>query len=708
MAERLKSAASAYLQSAVAQPVDWYPWSAEAFERARREDKPILLDIGGAWCHWCHVIDHESYEDPQTAEIINRHFVAIKVDRDERPDVDARYQPAVQAISGQGGWPLTAFLTAAGRVFFGGTYFPPTDAYGRPSFQRVLLSAAQFYRDNREEAERVASDLQRQLGAALAGSAPGDVDPSLVDRAVDDVLRAFDQSNGGFGRAPKFPHTGTIDLLIRRAFRTREEGQVNAITRTLEKMGRGGVYDQLGGGFHRYAVDAHWIVPHFEKMLYDNAGLLRNFVHGYQLTGVAFFRDVALGTYDYLRTMLWDEARGGFYASQDADVGPHDDGDYYTWTIDEVRAALSDDDEYRVAILHYNVGERGEMQHDPRRNVLFVEKDPDVIAVLTGLPEERVRAVLAAARQRLLAARAARSTPFIDRTIYAGWNGMAIAAYFDVFTGLQIEEARTFALRALNRILHDGYRPGEGVRHMITSEGAAHPGLLEDQVQIGQACLDAFEVTADPRYLEDARDLADYLLREFEDPDGGFVDIARSRQSDPSLATPNKPVQDAPTPGANAVAALMLLRLARLLDARPYRDAAERTVRAFAGGLARFGLYASTFFLAVEDITREPAQVVIVTPAQREAAQAGDGLAARLHATALQTFRPGKIVALYPLDGAPGDGPRPAVAPPLPEPVRAMAAAATGTRAYVCAGTACAPPTNDPEALAQLIRTFNL
>jgi hypothetical protein len=708
MAERLKSAASAYLQSAVEQPVDWHSWGPEAFERARREDKPILLDIGGAWCHWCHVIDHESYEDPQTAEIINQHFVAIKVDRDERPDVDARYQPAVQAISGQGGWPLTAFLMPDGRVFFGGTYFPPTDAHGRPSFKRVLLSAAQYYRENREEAEKVATDLQRQLGAALASAAPGDLVPALVDRAVEEILRAFDVTNGGFGRAPKFPHTGAIDLLIRRAFRSKDEQVLNVIARTLEKMGRGGVYDQLGGGFHRYSVDAHWIVPHFEKMLYDNAGLLRNYVHGYQLTGEPFFREVALGIYQYLRTTLWDGARGGFYASQDADIGPHDDGDYYTWTLDEVRAALPDEDEYRVAILHYNVNARGEMQHDPRRNVLFMEKDPDAISMLTGLPEERVHALLASAKAQLLAARAARPTPFIDRTIYAAWNGMAIGAFFDVFTGLQVDNARTLALRALDRILAEAHHPGEGVLHMITAEGAAHSGLLEDQVQIGQACLDAFEVTGNPRYLEVARDLTDYLLQEFEDPAGGFVDIARSRQTDPSLAVPSKPVQDAPTPGANAVAALMLLHLARLLDVPSYRDAAERTLRAFAGGLARYGLYASTFFLAVEDLIREPAHVVIVAQDTGFADRRDDGLAGRLHATALATFRPGKIVAVYPHDGATDPRRQPPATPPLPESVRAMAAAASGTRAYVCAGTACAPPTTEPEALAELIRTFNL
>jgi uncharacterized protein YyaL (SSP411 family) len=690
VAERLKSAASAYLRSAAAQPVDWYPWGPEAFARAQQEDKPILLDIGGVWCHWCHVIDHESYEDPAVAKIINEHFVAIKVDRDERPDVDARYQHAVQALTGQGGWPLTAFLTPEGKVFFGGTYFPPRDAYGRPSFTRVLLSVARYYRENREEAEKAAAALHRELSRALAGTAPGELDPALVTLALDDITRAFDRQNGGFGAAPKFPHPGTVALLIRRAFRTHDEVLLAMITRTLERMGRGGVYDQLGGGFHRYSTDAYWIVPHFEKMLYDNAALLTTYVHAHQLTGSAFFREVALGTYAYMTTVLWDEARSGFFASQDADIGPHDDGDYYTWTPEEVRALLPAE-EFRVAALHYHITGRGEMPHDPERHVLFIDKDPDAVALLTGLPEEDVLARLAAARARLVDARRRRPTPFVDRTVYAGWNGMAISACLEVFKGLGVAQARVLALRALDRILDEAYRPGEGVCHMLAADGPAHPGLLEDQVFVAQACLDAFEVTAEPRYLRVAQDLADGVLREHEDPGGGFLDIARSHRMDPALAEAHKPVQDAPTPGANAVAVLVLNRLARLLNARTYRDAAERTLRAFAGGLAGHGLYASTFFLALDDFLREPAHVVVV-------ARRGDPLADRLHAAALQTFRPDKLVALYRADG---DG------PPLPEPVRTMAASARETRAYVCAGNACAPPTRDPHELAHLIRTFN-
>ncbi|MDR7448168.1 MAG: DUF255 domain-containing protein, partial [Armatimonadota bacterium] len=311
MAERLKDQASPYLRSAAHQPVDWYPWGPEAFEQARREGKPILLDIGAAWCHWCHVIDRESYDDPQVAAIINQHFIPVKVDRDERPDVDARYQHAVQAIAGQGGWPLTAFLTPDGRVFYGGTYFPPVDQYGRPSFTRLLRHIAQYWEDHREELLRAAEEVHQRLAPDLAATAPGELDPTLVDRAMEQVRRAYDPQHGGFGRAPKFPHPTTLELLIRRAYRTGDATLTDMVVRTLEQMGRGGVYDQLGGGFHRYSVDARWIVPHFEKMLYDNAPLLRVLVQAYRLTQRPFLAELARGTYRYLTTVLADRDRGG-------------------------------------------------------------------------------------------------------------------------------------------------------------------------------------------------------------------------------------------------------------------------------------------------------------------------------------------------------------------------------------------------------------
>ena len=286
MPNRLGTATSAYLKSAADQPVEWYAWGPEAFARARAEDKPILLDIGAVWCHWCHVIDRESYENPETAAIINEHFIAVKVDRDERPDIDIRYQNAVSAISGQGGWPLTAALTPDGKVFFGGTYFPPENAMGRPGFKQVLRAVAEFYRTKRDQAHGYAQELFQtlhRLGAARGSDEM--LAPQLIDEAVADIERQFDMRNGGFGGAPKFPHTGALELLLRRHDRTGEPQALLIVTRTLEKMGRGGVYDQLGGGFHRYSVDASWIVPHFEKMIYDNAEILRNYAHAYQATG---------------------------------------------------------------------------------------------------------------------------------------------------------------------------------------------------------------------------------------------------------------------------------------------------------------------------------------------------------------------------------------------------------------------------------------
>ncbi|HLA25330.1 MAG TPA: DUF255 domain-containing protein, partial [bacterium] len=327
----LDRAQSAYLLGAAHQPVHWLPWSEAAFARAQAEDKPILMDIGAVWCHWCHVIDHESYDDPAVAAIINEHFVAIKVDRDERPDIDARYQHAVSAITGQGGWPLTAFLTPEGKVFYGGTYFPPDDAYGRPGFKRVLLSVAAYYRDRKDEAVEAAAQLHRQLAAMLKPSVGGALDPGHLNAAVTSIVRQYDSAHGGFGGAPKFPHTPTLELLLRRAFRTGEPDFLGIVTRTLEQMARGGMRDHLGGGFHRYSTDARWIVPHFEKMLYDNAGLLAAYVQAWQATERPLFRTVAAETAGFLLTVLSDSTRGGFYGSQEADVGPHDDGSYFTW-----------------------------------------------------------------------------------------------------------------------------------------------------------------------------------------------------------------------------------------------------------------------------------------------------------------------------------------------------------------------------------------
>jgi len=416
-ANLLDHSASSYLRSARHQPVQWNPWGADAFGRAQAENKPVLLDIGAVWCHWCHVMDRESYEDAEIARILNEHFIAVKVDRDERPDVDARYQAAVSAISGQGGWPLTAFLTPDGRPYFGGTYFPREDRYGRPGFGRVLLAMAQVWRERRDEALESAASVMAAIEQNESFSGRGaEQTLALSEKLADAALKQFDPRYGGFGSQPKFPHPGALDLLLHLAVNrgNREAGEAFAVT--LDKMARGGVYDQLAGGFHRYSVDERWVVPHFEKMLYDNTELLRNYVHGFQSLVRSEFRQTALEIIAWFDAVMTDRESGGFYASQDADINLDDDGDYFTWTLGEARAVLSSD-ELAVASLYWDIGELGDMHHDPARNVLHRKFTLDELAAKTGKAADEVRALIDSAHAKLLAVRAQRPTPFIDRTL---------------------------------------------------------------------------------------------------------------------------------------------------------------------------------------------------------------------------------------------------------------------------------------------------
>ncbi len=427
---RLKDSASPYLRSAAHQPIEWHEWGNAAFERAKAEDKPILLDIGAVWCHWCHVIDRESYENVEIAKIINEHFVPVKVDRDERPDVDSRYQSAISAISGQGGWPLTGFLLSDGKPFFGGTYFPPDDQMGRPGFRRVLLAVADSYRNKRAELERAANSLSEAVAQAeVFTGARAEFDVGVVDAQIKSITQLFDIKNGGFGRAPKFPHSSAIDLILERYQQTvgrsaaaREEDKhlLAMAETTLEKMARGGVYDQLAGGFHRYSVDERWLVPHFEKMSYDNSELLKNFLHASQVSEKhdweASFTDTAQSIVLWVNEVLSDQENGGFYASQDADYSLDDDGDFFTWTLDEIRAVLTPE-EARVIELYYDVEAQGEMHHNPAKNVLWIARGFNEIAQDLGRDPDDIVTIKLSAEAKLMKARLARPTPFVDKTM---------------------------------------------------------------------------------------------------------------------------------------------------------------------------------------------------------------------------------------------------------------------------------------------------
>ncbi len=688
---RLKNSTSPYLRSAAHQPVDWYEWGEEAFARARAEDKPILLDIGAVWCHWCHVIDRESYENPEIAALINQLFVPVKVDRDERPDVDARYQSAISAISGQGGWPLTGFLTPDGKPFFGGTYFPPEDAMGRPGFQRILLTIAEAFKTRRAEVDKAANALAEAVAQAetFAG-AQASFDARVVDGMVDSIVRMFDLRNGGFGQAPKFPHPAALDLLLERYQATREKHMLVAAETTLEKMGCGGVYDQLAGGFHRYSVDGHWQVPHFEKMSYDNSELLKNFLHGYQVTQKPLFREVAEGIIGWVNAVLSDQQRGGFYASQDADYSLEDDGDYFTWTLDELRAALAPE-EARVMELYYDVEARGEMHHNVAKNVLWIARDPGEIAATLEISEADARLSVARAKGKMLAARLPRPTPFVDTTLYVVWNAMFASAYLETYRvlgGATGVNCREFALRTLDRILAEAWQDGKGFAHRIG--GAWLDGVLDDQVFTAGALLDAYEVTLDRRYFEAAERTMQHAIAKYGDAAGGFFDRSNGAAPMGGLDVRRKPLQDSPTPGANSVAAMVLDRLYGFTGNAVYRECAKQTLEAFVGIAPQYGLFGATYALAALLHARHPLQVVIT-------GKAGDPAADRLEQAAAGVYRFGKTLLRVTPERIAADGLAPALKQTIPH-LRADVA-----EALVCVETTCQPPVSDPERLSALL-----
>ncbi len=693
---RLAQAASPYLRSAVHQAVNWYEWGDEAFARARAEDKPILLDIGAVWCHWCHVIDRESYENPQLAAIINQLFIPVKVDRDERPDVDARYQAAISTLSGQGGWPLTGFLLPDGRPFFGGTYFPPEDAMGRPGFRRILEAVGEAYRSKRADVEEAASRLAEAVAKSetFAGGR-GEFDFRVAFDQAKSIVGLFDSRYGGFGRSPKFPHTAAIDLLLE-CHQGGSGGQemLTVAAFTLEKMGSGGVYDQIAGGFHRYSVDERWCVPHFEKMSYDNSELLKNFLHGYQMTRDAFFREIAEGIIDWTNAVLSDRSRGGFYASQDADQTLDDDGDYFTWTENEARAVLTPE-EFRIVAMRYDVEPHGEMHHNPAKNVLWMARSIAEITRTIGgeIDMATVRKILAGAKEKMLAARAARPTPYVDTTLYVAWNAMYVSAYLEaaaVLGGEKGAACRAFALKTLDRMLSEAWSDARGFAHRIG--GARLEGSLDDQIFAGIALLDAYEATLDPKYFDAARRAADFAIAEYFDQEsGGFFDRAAGAPPMGGLEMRRKPLQDSPSPGANSCAAVLLDRLYGYTGDARHRSCAEATLEAFAVIAPRFGIHAASYGLAALLHARGPIEVVVT-------GKADDPQAEALERAANSVYRFGKaVLRVTPERSAGGVALAPALAETLPH-LRSDVA-----QALVCVGTSCRPPVTDTSALIDLL-----
>jgi uncharacterized protein YyaL (SSP411 family) len=649
MANRLAGETSPYLLQHKDNPVDWYPWGEEALARARDEDRPILLSIGYSACHWCHVMERESFEDPETAALMNERFVPIKLDREERPDLDAIYMEACQAMTGHGGWPLNVFLTPEQVPFYAGTYFPPDDRGGMPSWRRVLTAVANAWDENRaqirEGGERIA---QRLAGGALLEPSDGELDASALDAAVDGLGGAFDSVHGGFGGAPKFPPASAIEFLLRR-------GETEMSTATLRAMASGGMYDQVGGGFARYSVDERWLVPHFEKMLYDNALLARAYLHGWQVAGEALFREVAEQTLDWmLREMRGPEA--GFYSALDAD-SEGVEGKFYVWSLDELRNVLDADAE--AAIAYFGATEGGNFEGS---NIL----------TRAGEPPDGIEAI----RRRLYEARSQRVWPGLDDKRLTAWNALAIAALADAGAVLERRDYLDAAVACAEFVLRD-LRAADGRLLRTYKDGQAKlNAYLEDHAFMVEALLTLYEASFDPRWFAAARELADAMIERFADDDrGGFFETSSDHER---LLARRKDLEDHPIPAGNSSAAYGLLRLAALTGEHEYERRGVGVLRL----LHRIvGSHPQAFAHLLQALDFHVARV-------REVALVGDDVRS-LERVVRERFRPHVVLAGGREDGVPL--------------LRGRTAVDGRAAAYVCERFACQRPVTEPAELRLLL-----
>jgi len=676
MANRLAAESSPYLQQHADNPVDWYPWGDEALERARREDRPLLLSIGYSSCHWCHVMERESFEDPAVAALMNSAFVCVKVDREERPDVDQVYMRAVQAMSGQGGWPLTVFVTPQGEPFYGGTYFPPTPRHGMPSFSQVLRAAARAWRERPGDVRHGAAELISVLRRAEeqvesdSGSEPG---TDLLDNAVRVMARQYDAAHGGFGQAPKFPQPVTLEVLLRQHARTGDREALAMAHHTLRRMADGGIRDHLGGGFHRYSVDARWVVPHFEKMLYDNALLARVYLDAWRVTGEEDLREVARSTLDYVLTDLRGP-EGGFFSARDAD-SEGVEGRFYVWTPNQVEAVLAAE-EARLFMRCYDVTEAGNFDG---ASIPWLPHDLESVARVEGVDAQELRRRLSGARASLRQARSGRTPPFRDEKVLTGWNGMTVRALAEAGGALGDEEYVNAAETGMAFLLGEMRREGR-LLHTFRNGIARIPGFLEDHGAVGNALLSLHEATLDPRWLDEARWCTEEMLARFwTEADGVFHDAPHDGEQ---LFLRPRDVMDNATPSGSSLATELLLRAGHLFGEARYQDVAERVLRREESAMRRFPTAFGRLLSALDRSLAEPVEIAVV-------GRRGDEDTRTLLARSLSPFHRNRTVA----GKAPGST---VEGVPVLEGRDAMDGRAT---AYVCRGYACRAPTTDPDEL---------
>jgi uncharacterized protein YyaL (SSP411 family) len=678
VSNRLLHETSPYLRQHAHNPVDWYPWGPEALERARRLDRPIFLSIGYSACHWCHVMEHESFEDPEIARILNDHFVSIKVDREERPDLDQIYMTAVQMMTGQGGWPMSMFLTPDLKPFYGGTYFPPEDHYGRPGFKRLLLALVDAWQNRRDEIAQSSAQITEQIQQTVRLEAgAGELGPQLLQNASHTLARAFDSTYGGFGSAPKFPHPMELRLLLRLWKRFGDEHALHMTRLTLDRMAAGGIYDHLGGGFHRYSTDERWLAPHFEKMLYDNALLTAAYLEAYQATGEPPYRRVVEETLQYLlREMTSPE--GPFYSTQDAD-SEGEEGKFFVWSLEEVEQVLGKE-KADVFSYVYDVTERGNWEE---KNILHRSKTDEQDAKLLRISEAELRQVLAEGKAKLFDVRSRRVWPGRDEKVLTSWNGLMIAAFAQAAQVLDRPAYAEAATRAADFILGK-MRTTDGrlLRTYSAGSTAKLNGYLEDYAFFLDALMSLYEATFAPRWIEAALDLARVLIDEFWDAgEGGFFYTGRSHET---LIARTKDPHDSSVPSGNGMAVTALLRLAKLTGRRDLQEKAEATMRLFHGLMASSPLAAGQMLLAL-DFHLGPVQeiAVIGDPTAEETR--------RVLRAIRGPFRPHQVVAL-------GSAQAEKVIPLL-----AGKTARGGVTTYICRDFTCREPLVGVEAVEKAV-----
>ena len=677
MPNRLVNETSPYLLQHANNPVDWYPWGEEALSRARNEDKPILLSIGYSACHWCHVMERESFENDAIAEIMNRHFINIKVDREERPDLDAVYMEAVQMLTGSGGWPMTVFLTPDCKPFYGGTYFPPVDRHNMPGFPRLLETVAQAYRNSHSEIQRVTGQLTEQMGrTANMPRGAGALDESILHNAYNQLATNFDYQNGGVGSAPKFPQAMTLEIMLRYYAHGHNDRARSMLDLTLEKMARGGIYDQIAGGFHRYSTDTYWLVPHFEKMLYDNALLARLYLHAWLATGRNLYRRITEETLDYVLREMTGE-HGGFFSATDAD-SEGEEGKFFVWSPGEIEAVLGSED---AALFNafFGVSQRGNFEG---KNILNISVRAADFAERQDIPLERLVEVIKRGKEALRLAREEREHPLLDDKALSSWNGLMLRAFAEAGAALERQDYLDAAARNAAFLLEE-LRP-EGKLLRSYREGQAKlPGFLEDYSFVADGLLSLYEATFDRRWLDSAVELADEMISQFwDEPQGCFYDTGRSHEE---LVVRPRDVFDNAQPCGGSVASDLLLRLSVVTGNEDYAAKAVSPLRSLAELMGRAPAGTGRWIAALDFYLSTPKEVAVIGPPDDPAT------------SSLLREVNGRYIANRVVVGASGQDSAAASGLPLLEGRGMVDGKPT---AYVCENYACQLPVTDAESLA--------